>query len=822
MGTLSQDFRYGLRMLRKQPGFTAVAVLTLALAIGANTAIFSIVYPVLLRPLPFANPAQLVTVGEGRQTVDCCFYAASYPDYLDWKTNAKSFQSLAGYGGDAYTITGNGEPKTVFAAMVTPNFFSTLGVTPVLGRDFLPGEDLPSGQGPNVALLTYDFWRSDFGGDPKIIGRAVRLDGKPITIVGILPRNFELNPAGILPIWVPLHLNNYERTARDAHWFSVIGRLAPGVTLEQAGSEMTAIGSQLARQYPATNAGVHVTVGSLSQRIVGDIRPLLLVLFCAVAFVLLIACANLANLMLSRSVDRRREFAVRTALGASQWHLVLQLLIESLTLSLMGAVIGFVGAVIGIWAMTASVSDLQLDFMPYLKDVGVSLPVLAFVGGITIVTAILFGLWPALSVRRLPISEVLKDESRGGTSASHSRLRNALVIGEIAISMVLLVSGGLMLQSLRLLLRQNPGFDPEHVLTFMVTLPSGPYPVAKTWPFTNPNGLRFAHEFMDRLRALPGAVGVSATSALPVSQNLQGNRFVIEGRAVNPGEEENAVGRIVDDRYFSVMHIPLLRGRAFTGADVANAPPVVVVNQAWVKRFFPGGENPIGKRIRFTLAPEEPYREIIGVVGDIAEDSLDAPAPPTTYVPVDQESGYTTYLNYVLRTNGNPAALLPSSRAVLRSIDPELAFVQPQSLEDFLNQTPAVFLRRYPFYLIGSFATLALVLSLLGLYGLISYSVAQRTREIGIRMALGAQRDDILSLTIRQGIVAAIWGVAIGLVTALIATRVMTSILYGVGAADWLTFLSVAFLLFVVALTASYIPARRATLVDPIIALRNE
>ncbi len=255
MGTLSQDFRYGLRMLRKQPGFTAVAVLTLALAIGANTAIFSIVYPVLLRPLPFANPAQLVTVGEGRQKVDCCFYAASYPDYLDWKTNAKSFQSLAGYGGDAYTITGNGEPKTVFAAMVTPNFFSTLGVTPVLGRDFLPGEDLPSGQGPNVALLTYDFWRSDFGGDRKIIGRAVRLDGKPVTIVGILPRNFELNPAGILPIWVPLHLNNYERTARDAHWFSVIGRLAPGVTLEQAGSEMTAIGSQLARQYPSHECG---------------------------------------------------------------------------------------------------------------------------------------------------------------------------------------------------------------------------------------------------------------------------------------------------------------------------------------------------------------------------------------------------------------------------------------------------------------------------------------------------------------------------------------------------------------------------------------
>ncbi len=822
MGTLSQDFRYGLRMLRKQPGFTAVAVVTLALAIGANTAIFSIVYPVLLRSLPFANPNQLVTVGESRQKIACCSYATSYPDYLDWRANAKSFQSLAGYGGDAYTITGNGDPKTVFAAMVTTNFFSTLGVTPVLGRDFLPGEDLPSGQGPNVALLTYDFWRSDFGGDPKIIGRLVRLDGKLVTIVGILPRNFELTPAGILPIWVPLHLNNYERTARDSHWFSVIGRLAPGVTLEQARSEMTAIGSEISHQYPATDAGMHVTVGSLSQHVVGDIRPLLLVLFCAVAFVLLIACANLANLMLSRSVDRRREFAVRAALGASQWHLILQLLIESLTLSLMGAVIGFVGAVIGIWVMTASVSDVQLDFMPYLKDVGISFPVLAFVGGITIVTAFVFGLSPAISIRRLPISEVLKDESRGGTSASHARLRNALVIGEIAISLVLLVSGGLMLQSLRMLLRQNPGFDAEHVLTFMVTLPSGPYPVSKTWPFTNPNGLRFAHEFMDRLRGLPGVVGVSATSALPVAQNLQGYRFVIEGRAVNPGEEENAVGRMVDSGYFSVMHIPVLRGRTLNASDSANAPPVLVVNQAWAKHFFPNGENPIGKRIRFTLSPEEPYREIVGVVGDIAEDSLDAPAPPTTYMPVDQQSGYATYLNYVIRTSGDPAALLPSARAVARSIDPELAFVQPQSLEDFLNRTPAVFLRRYPFYLIGSFATLALVLALLGLYGLISYSVARRTREIGIRMALGAQRDDILTLTIRQGVMAAVWGVVIGLVVALVATRVMTSILYGVGAADWLTFLSVAFLLFLVAMVASYIPARRATNVDPMIALRNE
>lgn len=822
MGTLRQDFWYGLRMLRKQPGFTAVAVVTLALAIGANTAIFSVVYPVLLRPLPFRDAGRLVTVGESRDKVGCCSYYSSYPDFLDWQTNARSFQSLAGYASDAYTITGNGEPKTVFAAMVTTNFFATLGVTPMLGRDFMAGEDLLSGSGPNVALITYQFWKSDFAGDPGIVGRVVQLDEKPVTIVGILPRNFELTPAGILPIWVPLHLNNYERTARDARWLSPIGRLAPGVTLEQARSEMNAINSQLAAQYPQEDTGMHTTVGYLREQIVGDIRPLLLVLFGAVGFVLLIACANLANLMLSRSVDRRREFAVRTALGASQWHLILQMLIESLILSFAGATIGFLGAAILVWLLSRSLSDAQLAFMPYLNDVGISLPVMGFVAGITIVTAVLFGLWPALSVPKLPIADVLKDESRGGTSASRNRLRNALVIGEIAISLVLLVGGGLMLESLRNLLRQNPGFDPEHVLTFVVTLPYGPYPVEKTWPFRNPNGLRFVHELSDRLRALPGVTAASATSGLPASGNLQGNRFVIQGRAVAPGSEEQAVTRRVEAGYFAAMKIPLLRGHGFSNADVAGSPPVLVVNEAWIKRFMPDSGDPLGKRIRFTLSPQEPFREIVGVVGDVTEDNIAAPPPPTMYIPVDQESGYAAYLNYVVRTTGDPARLVSSARAVLHSIDPELALVQPQSMEEFLDRSPVVFLRRYPFYLIGSFAVLALLLAVIGLYGMISYSVAQRTREIGIRMALGAQREDILKLTLRQGVIAALAGVAVGVVLGILVTRVSSSIVYGVKTGDWLVFVVVSLLLLLVTLAASYIPARRATQVDPMIALRNE
>ena len=822
MVTLSQDFRYGLRMLRKQPGFTAVAVITLALAIGANTAIFSVVYPVLLRPLPFRDPGQLVTIGESRDKIGCCSYYASYPDYLDWAAGAKSIQSLAGYASDAYTITGNGEPKTVFAAMVTTNFFSTLGVTPALGRDFMQGEDLPSGAGPNVAILTWQFWKSDFAGDPRIIGRVLHLDGKPVTVVGILPRDFELTPAGILPIWVPLHLNTYERTARGSYWLSPIGRLAPGATLEQARAEMTAVSARLASQYPQEEAGVHVWVGSLREQIVGDIRPMLFVLFGAVGFVLLIACANLANLMLSRSVDRRREFAVRTALGANQRHLILQLLMESMILSAMGAVIGFIGAGVGIWILSRSVSDAQLAFMPYLNDVGISLPVLGFVAGITIVTAVLFGLWPALSVPKLPVADVLKDESRGGTSASRTRLRNVLVIAEIAISLVLLVGGGLMLQALRTLLNQNPGFVPEHVLTFLVTLPDASYPVEKKWPFENPKGLAFAHVLVERLRTLPGAVAASSTSGLPVSGNLQGHRFVIEGKPVATGQENSAVGRRIDPDYLSVMKIPLLRGRAFTTADRTDGAPVVMVNQAWVKRFLGREEDPLGKRVRFDLDEQEPYREIVGVVGDVAEGSIGAPVPPTIYIPIDQQSGYTGALNYVVRTSGDPASLVSGARGALRSINPELALVQPQSMEEFLNRSPAVFLRRYPFYLIGSFALLALVLAIIGLYGLISYSVAQRTREIGIRMALGAQPDDILKLTMRQGVTASFWGVGIGLVLGVIAARIASSVLFGVKYGDWLTYVSVAFILLVVALTASYIPARRATKVDPMVALRNE
>jgi putative ABC transport system permease protein len=826
MSTLSQDLRYGLRMLRKNRGFTAAAVVTLALAIGANTAIFSVVYPVLLRPLPFAQPERLVTVGEGRHKTGCCSYNASYPDYQDWIRTTKSFSSLAGYAPDVFALSGNGEPKTIFCDMVTVNFFSTLGVSPILGRDFAPGEDLPEGSGPTVALLSYSFWKSDFGGDPHAVGRVVRMDNKPVTIIGVLPRDFEFAPAGSAPLWVPLHLNPYEATARNTRWLSVVARLAPGQTLQQAQAEMQTVTAQLASQYPQQNAAIGVSVAPLREEIVGNVRPLLWILFGAVAFVLIIACANVANLLMSRSIDRRREFAIRSALGASQLHLVAQLLIESLILSVSGALIGFSAAWLGLWMLVRSIPESQLTSMPYLRHAGISFPVLGFVAAITILTAILFGLGPALSVPQTPITEVLKDESRGGTSSSHGRMRNALVIAEIAISLLLLVAGSLMLQSVRALLRQNPGFEPDHLLTFVTYLPGSTYPVDPQWPFSNAPGLRFAREFLERLRNLPEVKGASATSALPAVSNHSINRFVIEGRAMAPGEDEAASSRRVDAEYFSVMKIPLVHGRFFNASDVAGRPWVVIVNQAWVKRYLSPGEDPVGKRVRLTTAPEEPYRQIVGVVGDAAEDNLAVAPPPAMYFPVDQDSGYTGYLIYVIRTQGEPGAILGTMRAVLSSINPQLAIKQPQPMQEYVDRSPAVFLRRYPFYLIGSFAALAVILATVGLYGLISYSVIQRTREIGIRMALGAQPENILKLVIRQGVRAAILGVAVGGAAALsfglVLTRAMPNFLYGVSSTDWPTFTCVSLLLLAVALAASYIPARRATEVDPIIALRNE
>jgi predicted permease len=819
MGTLMQNLRYAFRALRNSPGFTAVVVLTLALGVGANTAIFSVVYSALLRPLPYREPARLFHVGEARAQSDNSNNGAqvSYPDYLDWTRSSKSFPSLAVYSGDAFTLAVNGEPKNTFAAQVTPNFFATLGVKPVIGRDFVDGEMQPDG--PHVTILTDAFWRTEFGADPNIIGRVIHLDGKPATIVGVLPREFEFGPANSAPLWVPIHQTGDLITRRSLHWLTAVGRLAPGVSPERARAEMLSISARLSREYPKENSSIFFVMESLREQIVGKVRPLLLILLGAVGFVLLITCANVANLLMTRSIGRRKEFAVRSALGASRASLLSQMLTESLLLSAVGAVVGLVGAHWGVTLLVAAIPESLLQGMPYLRNAAINLPVLLFLCGVTVLTGILFGLAPGLEASRTSLNDVLKDETRGGTSTGHARLRNTLVIAEISISLVLLVGAGLLLKSLHALLGQDPGFNLHNVLTFSVNLPDSSYPSDKTPPYYSAAAVHFDHEFTERLRNVPGVLDVGQTSGIPASGGSGTIRFVVEGRTTALGQEDECQIIGVSTGYFSSLKIPLAEGRFFAATDTIQTPGVVVVSRAFVKAYL-HGENPIGKRVRFTYSAQNPYLQIVGVAGDTASIDLAAVPPAIIYTPNDQ--GPNTYLSYIVRAAGEPAAFVGAARAALQQMDPQLPLIQPQSLEDVANQSPSVFLRRYPSYLIGCFAALALILAVVGLYGLISHLVLQRTREIGIRVALGAQRPDILKMVLRQGIRPTLAGVVIGVVAGLALTRLMSSLLFGVGPNDWLTFLSVALLLLAVALAACFIPARRATRVDPIVALRYE
>jgi len=819
MATLTQNLRYAIRAFSNSPGFAVVVVLTLALGIGANTAIFSVVYSALLRPLPYREPGKLFHLGESRTQADYATTGAqvSYPDYLDWKHAAKSIQSFAAYSGDAFTIAAAGEPKNTFAAQVTPSFFSTLGVKPALGRDFL--EDEMRSDGPHVTILTDGFWRTEFGADPNVIGRIIRIDGKPATIVGVLPRDFEFAPARSAPVWVPIHQTGDPITRRSLHWLSVFGRLAQGVTPDQARAELQSISTRLSREYPKENSSVYFVMESLNEQVVGKVRPILLILLGAVGFVLLITCANVANLVMTRSIGRRKEFAVRSALGASRGSLLTQLLTESLLLSFAGAAVGLVGAQWGVDLLIAAIPETLLRGTPYLRNAGINLPVLLFLCGVTVLTGILFGLAPGLHASRTSLNDVLKDESRSGTSGGQARLRNALVIAEISISLVLLVSAGLLLRSLHALLRQDPGFNLHNVLAFSVNLPDSAYPSDKTPPYYSAAAVRLDHEFTQRLRSLPGVIDVGQTSGIPESGGSGTIRFVVEGRTTALGQEDECQIITVSTGYFSSLKIPLVEGRFFNASDKQDAPGIVVVSRGFVKAYL-SGENPIGKRIRFTYSAQNPFLRIVGVAGDTASIDIAAPAPAIVYTANDQ--GPSTYLSYLVRTAGEPAAFVGTARAALHEMDPQLPMIQPQSLEQIANQSPSVFLRRYPSYVIGSFAALALILAVVGLYGLISHMVLQRTREIGIRVALGAQRRDILRMVLRQGIVATFAGVAIGIVAALALTRFLSSLLFGVTPGDWVTFLSVAVLLLVVAVVACLIPARRATRVDPIVALRYE
>jgi putative ABC transport system permease protein len=813
---LAMNLRFAVRMLRKNPVFTLVAAITLALGIGANTAIFSVVYAALLRPLPYRQPERLVTLGQARkQLADSP--NTSYPDFLEWSKSAKSFESLTAYSSTAFVMSSAGsEPKIIFGGQAPTNFFRTLGVKPALGRDFSADEAGPDG--PHVAIVSDSLWRSEFGADPSVIGRTIRLDDKSVTVVGVLPANFEFAPR-FAPVWTPMSPTGDLATRRSLRWTNVIGRLAPGVSEEQARAEMNGITARLAQAYPKEDAAVILVMGKLRDQIVGKIRPLLFVLAGTVGFVLLITCANVANLLMTRSVGRRKEFAVRSALGATRRDLLGQLLTESILLSAIGAGVGLLAARWGVDLLIALIPDGQLNAMPFLRSAGINPAVLLFLAGVTVLTAILFGIAPGLAASKWSLNDALKDEARGGTSGSQTRLRNALVVVEIAMSLVLLAGAGLMLESLRALLHQNPGFDLTHVLAFSVALPRSSYPSDKTYPFDSPGAVRFEHAFTDRLRNLPGVQSVGTSTAPPASGGGGSIRFVEQGRPTATGQDDECDILTVNDGYFSALKVPLTAGRVFNEHDTTDAPPVIVVNRIFARTYFPN-QDAVGQRVRFTFNVKEPYRQIVGVVGDTAEDDLAAPPAPVIYYPNDQ--GASTYLFYLVRTTGDPAAFIGTARAALRDTDPQLPMIRPTTLEQIAAQSPSVFLRRYPSYLIGAFAGLALMLAMVGLYGLISYAIAQRTREIGIRMTLGAQRADILRLVLREGFGAVLAGTGLGVIAGVALTRLLSSLLFGVKPGDVSTFAAVAALLIAVALLASWIPARRAMRVDPMYALRHE
>src|SRR6202041_1152118 len=586
----------------------------------------------LLRPLPYYQPDRLVTLGEGRtQTRDNepASRNTSMPDFMDWDKTTKSFAALTAYGFDSFTLAGNGEPKAVFATQVLPNFFATLGVKPAMGRAFVDGED--ASDGPHVVMLTYGYWRSDFGGDPRAVGRTITLDNKPATIVGVLPRDFQFAPSNDFPLWVPMHPSQDLLTRRSLRWMNVFARLSPGVTMAQAQAEMNGITAQLAREYPQQDGSVFVSMGTLRKRIVGQVQPLLLVIFGAVGFVLLIACANVANLMMTRAASRRKEFAIRTALGASRGQLIAQLLTESVLLAALGAALGFAAAQWGVNALIAAIPQPVLSSLPSLRDAGANVPVLLFLCGVTLLTAVLFGLAPALSMSQTKVSGALKDESRGGTSTAHARLRNAVVAAEIAVSLVLLVGAGLVLQSLHALLHQDAGFDQRNLLVFSVNLPDSSYPSDKNYPGDSPAARLFEHEFSEKLRNLPGVQGVGVTSALPIGGSGGTIRFLVQGRPTEAGQEDECDIITATPDYFSALKVPLVSGRMFSATDKIDAPWVEIVNQAFVNKYFPN-EQAVGKRTRFTFDAKEPYREIVGVVGNIAQDDLAGPPVPVIYV----------------------------------------------------------------------------------------------------------------------------------------------------------------------------------------------
>ena len=820
MWVLIQDLRYGLRMLAKNPGFTAVAVIALALGIGANTAIFSVVNGVLLQPLPYRDPGRLMRLSES--SPDFRTMSVAYPNFVDWKDQNRSFAGLAAVRWNDYDVSGGGEPEHLSGKMVSADFFRLLGVTPVLGRDFDSRADR-LGAAP-VVLIGGGWWSRRFASSPAVLGRQLTLNGRSYTIAGVVPASFQIEGQAdvytLLEQWDDILVRS-----REMHpGIYVVGRLKPGVTEAQAQSEMAAIAARLAEAYPKSNSKHGINVAPLAGVIVGDVRPTLLVLVGAVGFVLLISCANVANLLLARSTRRQKEMAIRCAIGAGRGRVVRQLLTESVVLALTGGIAGLAIARWGTQAVLATVPG----GLPRMENIGVDGWVLGFTLGISLLTGIVFGLAPALQVSASDLHEMLKEGSRG-SSAGPRRVRNLLVVSEVAAALVLLAGAGLMLRTIWSLARVNPGFEPGHVLTFSIGLS----------PANTSNSARILETFdetVDRIQRVPGVKSAGVSALIPLGGNDNEMPFYVKGRPrpTSQGDMLWTLLYVTSPGYLKAMDIPLLRGRYFGRQDMRRGSHVVVIDEVMARTVFPH-EDPLGKSIMVAdlggdLGPElAAPMEIVGIVGHVNHWGLDRDSTarvrselylPLAQVPDQFMKGTAESCVFVVRTGADPLATLPAVRSAVREAGHDQPVYGVRTMDQIVSVSIAD--RRFSMLLLGIFAGLALLLAAVGIYGVISYTVAQRTREIGIRMALGAGQADVLKVVVAQGMLPVLAGVAIGLAASLGLTRLMTGMLYGVNAGDPVTFIGVALVLAAVALIATLVPACRAARVAPVVALRYE